>query len=171
MKQTDVDNRPAWRSQCPLFPSIFTFIGKDVSVSVWKCPYWCQPSHLWTYMDTQLNTRTHFLWNISKIHSQGNYTVSQCHSKAVLLPTVLLQDSTQTLLWQPTQLVPPTTPHTHTHTDLMKPSATQSGLQRRSKRGLTKERETLHSSRDGLGYCAIWSSKGGPGPTNKHTLT
>lgn len=149
-------------------------------MSVWKCPRLCQPCHLWTYTHgerwTHTDTHTDFLWNMRIIQRQGNYRVTQCHSIAVLLPTVLLQDSTQTTLWQPTQL----DWHTHTCTlthPLIHPRTHSSWnrlqlnlvLQSHSKCGLTKERETLHSSRDGPSYCATRSSKEDPGP-NKHNL-
>lgn len=161
------------------------FIGKAVSMFVWKCPRLCQPATCehtpmgrdgHTNKHTHTRTHTDFLWNMRIIQRQGNYRVTQCHSKAVLLPTVLLQDSTQTTLWQPTQLNWHTHTHAHSHTHAHTRAHSSWNrlqlnlvLQSHSKRGLTKERETLHSSRDGPSYCATRSSKEDPGP-NKHNL-
>jgi len=79
--------------------SIWTFIGRAAWMAV------CKSKH----------TRTFSLkYTVSIIQRQGNYGVTRCHSKAVRLPTVLLQDSTLTansITHTPT----PTPTHTHTH--------------------------------------------------------
>lgn len=71
-------------------------------------------SHLWTYtppLGSDGRTNKHvctcrrFLWNTSRILKRGNCTVTRCQSEAALLPPVLRRGSTQTWLWQPTQLV------------------------------------------------------------------